>query len=169
MRFVQSGAELHGYVAALAMLIVTLPSIGWADFSVVGIERELFVAVLARYLERPMRGRVGGPCKKRFSISAPRIDLLDQVIGIKIARVREFRRKLREFHTVLAVAGNWLIDTGPADIVVHCGAIEQGEALLKTTRTRGLTLLVAEMPLAGHIGMVAGIPEQRGEADDPVV
>ena len=48
-------------------------------------------------------------------------------------------------------------------------AIEQGETAIKTTRVWVVVGLVSEMPLSGHVRVVAALAEHFGEGDDPVV
>jgi flavin-binding protein dodecin len=114
-----------------------------------------------------MRRGVGRVREERPAVREPAANLLDQLVGVGRGRVEALRR--RDDAPVLAV-GRRLVFFGDRRRVLEVAraAREQCERMLEATRLRALRVFRAKVPLAGHIGVIAGLPEQRRHRHDAV-
>lgn len=135
------------------------------------------------HLQRPVRRRVGRVREERFAILTVRIDVRDQLLRIEIGRIEHGRAaaraarlaRLPRLH-VAAVLGVVLRAGGLVREVIGRRAAEQHVAALEAPLVRRLPAARraaddprTDMPLAGHVRVIAGVLQQLRDRQRAVV
>ena len=114
-----------------------------------------------------MRRRVRGVGEERPAVGEAAADRLDQLVG-EVGRRVEGRRQ-RHLAAVLPIGSRVraLLDDRGGVGEVAGAAGKQRERALEAQLVRALRSLESQVPLAGHVRVIAGAAQQRGDGDDP--
>ena len=129
---------------------------------------DVAVAPLLRQVVRLVRRLVGDVREERLAVAAVGVDVGDQLVGVGLRRVEV----LRQAPQVAPVLGVERLGVGGREVpVVPVAAhpVEQREVALEAARGRDLGRLLAQVPLADHVGVVAGVLEELRQRGDAVV
>ena len=119
------------------------------------------------HLERPVRRGVGGVGEEGPAIVEAAADGLDQPVGVVLGRVEA--RGQRDRAAVFAIGRQRMAFDDPGSIREVAGAARQEcEGPLEAPALGPLPLFHPQVPLAGHVGVVAGVAQQRRHRHDPV-
>ena len=111
---------------------------------------------------------MGDVGEERFAVAVIGVDEFDQLVGVGLRRVvvlgqlRQIAPVLRE-HRLRRRSGK------VRHVPVTARPVEQREVVLEAARGRNLVRRLAHVPLADHVGVVAGILEQLRQRDHAVV
>ena len=126
------------------------------------------VPPVLRQVVRVVRRLVRHVGEEGLAAAAVGIDVADQLVGVGLGRVVI----VGQFLQVAPVLGEERLRHGGGDVrhvPVAAAAVEQREVALEAARARDLVGLLAHVPLADHVGVVAGILQQLRHRDDTVV
>ena len=115
-----------------------------------------------------MRRLVGDVREERLAVAAVGVDVGDQLVGVGLRRVEVLRQALQ----VAPVLGVERLGVGGREVpVVPVAAhpVEQREVALEAARGRDLGRLLPQVPLADHVGVVAGVLQELRQRGDAVV
>ena len=96
------------------------------------------------------------------------LDVLDQLVGVEIARVEILRQT--NFPAVFSIGCRGIHLGESFGITEVRGATwEQGERTFKATPMWPLMFLHPQVPFPDHVGAVATVSKQRRDGDDAVI
>ena len=126
------------------------------------------VAPVLRQVVRVVRRLVRHVGEEGLAVATVGIDVADQLVGVGLGRVIV----LGQFRQVAAILGEERLRHRGGDVrhvPVTAAAVEQREVALEAARPRNQLGRLAQVPLAHHVGVVAGILQQLRQRRDSVV
>ncbi len=129
---------------------------------------DVAIAPFLRQMVGIVRRLVGHVGEEGFSVAFVGVDEPDQFVGVCLGRVVAFG-ELRRITPVLGEDRQRRRAREIRHIPVAARAIQHREIALKPAGGRDLFGVLAQMPLACHIRVIAGVLEQLGQRDDAIV
>ena len=125
-------------------------------------------APLRRQVVRVVRRLVGHVGEERLAVAPVGVDVADQLVGVGLRGVVVLGQR-RQVAPVLGEDRLRRRGGEVGHVPVAARAVEQREVALESARGGDLVRRLAQVPLADHVGVVAGIPEQLRQRGDAVV
>ena len=136
------------------------------------VDALVLVLVFLQRLERPVRRRERqvGEERPALLVGLPLLQVLDDLRGVEVRRVEVVRHgRVAAVLLELRQGDERGLRRAGVRLEVQPGAAQKRVGLVEAAPGRGQLDRHAEVPLAGHQRVVAGVVQQLGDGHDPVV